>query len=201
MVPAGLCLICLAAGGGGAMDDSVTVRTQVKPDRPWKEVQAMTLEGMRGFPRDPEDPVGNVDGSHAGQRADSTGFFHVTRSGNRWWMVDPEGYRTIHRGVVSVTPPRSGVGVSALPEIFGDRTQWAESTTALLRSNGFNVTGAWSETETMRSVASPLLNTRRSQLHEFIRPEARRDVPAARPYRVPERLHLRVRQRLRAVLR
>ncbi len=35
----------------------------------------------------------------------------------------------------------------------------------------------------------PAAQRARAQLHEFIRPEARRDAPAARPYRVPERLH------------
>ena len=49
---------------------------------------------------------------------------------------------------------------SALQKHFGSEANWAESTTAMLGENGFNCLGAWSDSDHLRVVSSPMPYTR-----------------------------------------
>ena len=87
-------------------------------------------------------------------------FFYATRVDGRWWLVNPEGCLFLDKGVSSVDMVHSAQAGQSLAEKFGAETNWAEQTTSLLRSNGFDNLGAWSDTERLRRVSHPLVYTR-----------------------------------------
>ena len=73
---------------------------------------------------------------------------------------DPNGALALHKGVASVNSLQTAGAKAAFQSKFGSRTNWAEQTTALLREHGFTGVGAWSDTETLRSSAHPVVYTR-----------------------------------------
>jgi hypothetical protein len=73
--------------------------------------------------------------------------------------VDPEGGLFIHRGVVSVAPPRTAGGEAALRARFGEQSQWAPRTAAWLHELGFNGLGAWTDTARMSAAPQRLAYT------------------------------------------
>ena len=56
----------------------------------------------------------------------------------------------------SISPGRTTGVKEALVQKFGDTTGWARATTALLRGNGFNCVGAWSDNASLRAVGQPV---------------------------------------------
>lgn len=94
-----------------------------------------------------------------GLREDSqtgTGFFRVEKIGKRWWMIDPDGGRFLFVGVCSLKPETQFASKGPFEQRFGSPAAWAESTLALLRQNGFNGGGGFSDTETLRAAPQPL---------------------------------------------
>ena len=77
----------------------VTARPWVKGQKnlPWKEYDTRTIAQLDGF-----KPTGKVRVNKYGSDLDAprhraTGFFRVERIGNRWWMIDPDGYRHLQK--------------------------------------------------------------------------------------------------------
>jgi hypothetical protein len=131
------------------------VEVAVKPGEPWRAFPTRTLEDL------PESLSSSVDSDTTGyggsirQRAGAAGFFQVTRRNGRWWLVDPEGYLFLYRGVSSVrTIPTAGAEV-ALKRKYDSETGWAAGTVALLREHGFCGVGPWSDTDLLRQVSPP----------------------------------------------
>jgi hypothetical protein len=93
------------------------------------------------------------------RRTNATGYFYPAKIDGRWWLVDPEGCLFIHRGIAAVTTISTAGATAALQNKFGNTTNWANATTALLRQYGFNGVGAWSSTQ-IHSVPQPLVETR-----------------------------------------
>lgn len=110
-------------------------------DKTWRLYPARTVETLGPLPAAPPT---DAYGGRADRWGAVTGFFHVQKIGDRWWLIDPDGRPFLHVGVNSVSP-------GAAP----DRAAWAAQATALLRDNGFNGVGAWSATPTLRGVAAP----------------------------------------------
>jgi hypothetical protein len=77
-------------------------------------------------------------GGFAGHPLKATGYFYVTQSSGKWWLVDPEGGLFIMKGVNSVQARRAG---------RSDETLWAKETGELLNKAGFNTLGRWSDAE------------------------------------------------------
>jgi len=85
-----------------------------------------------------------------GGKVDATGFFHTKKIDNRWWLIDPAGYRFLHVALNSVAPQRGPQFQAAFPGRFGDKEGWARKTTALLAELALNGTGSWSDNELLR---------------------------------------------------
>ncbi len=82
----------------------------------------------------------------------ATGFFRVEHSPERWWLVDPDGYRfyaiainhvrsTGYEDRLTATCPYC----EAIAREHGSVERWREATLARLRGWGFNTIGAWSD--------------------------------------------------------
>src|SRR5690606_17256098 len=106
-----------------------------------------------------ENPRTGTYGGWKVARSQGTGFFRTEKRGNRWWLIDPEGYPFIHRGVAVFRPGRSATQQSSLQAKYGSREQWVKQEGELLRSHGFNGVGAWSDHDLIRAQQVPLVYT------------------------------------------
>ncbi len=124
------------------------------PSSPWKEYPTRTLADLPDY-RPTAAPALSPFGGLKVQPQATRGFFRIERQGPRWWLIDPDGYRFINTGVVAVTLPErleKSAGVS--------RTAWAAETVTMLRENGFNGLGAWSDTVAVPTREHPVVYTR-----------------------------------------
>ena len=142
-----------------ASDQPLIVKAKSKPAAAWKEYPTRTLDQLPGFKPVAGPPALSKYGGRTGRKADATGFFHASKVGDRWWLVDPEGCLFIHVGVASVAPGSSAAMKAALTEKFGDQAKWAAATTQLLRESGFNGAGAWSNGPLLRGAPRPVAYT------------------------------------------
>jgi hypothetical protein len=91
----------------------------------------------------------------------TTGFFRTEKIKNRWWIIDPEGGRFIHRGLASVNAILSSPGAKSAFEInFKDKNNWALSTSSMISEIGFNGTGGWSDDEVLAKAQVKLVSTK-----------------------------------------
>jgi hypothetical protein len=136
------------------------VKSKKKPEHEWKEYPTHTLDHLPGFKTPPARFPLDSYGGRLDKKANETGFFHVQEIDGRWWLVDPLGHLFIHKGMCSTRWKASPAVQTAFDQKFGTHQKWAEQTTALLKQNGFNGTGAWSDTEYLPQVDEPLAYTR-----------------------------------------
>ena len=76
-----------------------SVMVATAPDRPWVMKKTRTLADL---PPTPPDPPASPFGGAPKPTERATGFFRASKSGDRWWPVDPGGQLYINRGVSSV---------------------------------------------------------------------------------------------------
>jgi hypothetical protein len=124
----------------------------------WSVYTAKTIDRLPGF-RYTADPVLSNYGGWKVNQVTATGFFRVEKQGSRWWIVDPEGYPFIHKGVAVFRAGSSSAQKAALASKYGNEQNWVIQESQLLKNNGFNGTGAWSNVELMRANQVPLAYT------------------------------------------
>jgi len=124
----------------------------------WKTYTAKTIDKLPGF-KIKADPALNSYGSWKINQSAATGFFRVEKRADRWWIVDPEGYPFIHRGVAVFRPANSDLQKEALAKKYGTAETWIKQESQLLKDNGFNGTVAWSDVERIRQSENPLVYT------------------------------------------
>ena len=129
----------------------LTVRAWRKAGKP-RAYPTRTLAQLRDVPPARGVRLGTY-GGWAGRTYRATGFFHPRKIAGRWWLIDPEGCRFLHVGVVSVRVGRGPQMRKAFPRAFGTPARWAEKTMKLLRDHGFNGTGAWSDDALLASAS------------------------------------------------
>ncbi len=137
-----------------------TVDVAMKPGDKWVARPTRALEDLPGAAAIKTDSGLSQFGGLTSRKDKATGFFHTAKVGGRWWLVDPEGCLFIHRGVTSVSMLGTPAAKSAWKQKFADETTWAEQTTEMLRTHGFNGLGAWTDTERLSAVKRPLASTR-----------------------------------------
>ena len=125
----------------------------------WIEYDTRLLSSLQDFNMDSE-PKHRTNGARTDAKYESTGYFRVSKINNRWWLIDPEGYLFIHRGVVSVKAGASGNQKNNLVSKFGDEVKWFQSTEKLLNVNGFNGAGNWSDAGLILEHSDSLVYTR-----------------------------------------
>ena len=157
--------LVLAGAGGLSWIDTVNaashqVAAAFKPGEAWKNYPTRILEDLPASATSRTDSKLSRYGGWSAHQTRASGFFRTEKVGDRWWLVDPDGCLFLHKGVASVRTTDTPGATAALNERFGNTTNWASQTTELLRSHGFNGLGGWSDTERLRAVPQPLVNTR-----------------------------------------
>jgi len=118
-------------------------------DPTWDTYTAKTIDRLPGFEYT-DDPKTGTYGGYTSTKYNATGFFRVEKLGDRWWIIDPEGYPFIHKGVAVYKPGSSDNQKAALTKKYGSNDSWVKTESNYLRSKGFNGTGAWSDVDLIR---------------------------------------------------
>jgi hypothetical protein len=117
----------------------------------YKPNKTRTVKLLAGF----DAPENSIELSKYGGwkefKEEATGFFHVKKIGDRWWGIDPEGYRYFNIALNSITLGRSHNNEKAFEEKFGSSAKWIEQTIAMLQEYGFNSAGSWSDNKAIRN--------------------------------------------------
>jgi hypothetical protein len=152
-------LALLALGLDEAPAEARSVMVSRGPGQPWFPMKTRLLADL---PEIPEDKVTTRFGGFTpeGGPLPASGFFRTTQRDGRWWLVDPEGNLFIHRGVVSVKASGTEEGRRAQLKRYGSPENWAAETVKLLRGNGFNGTGAWTDDAALQAKGGGLVYTR-----------------------------------------
>ncbi len=133
---------------------TMSIRAQVKPDKPWIEYPTRILKNLPLFDTILVDPSPCRYGGVPQVKAKATGYFSIQKVDDRWWFIDPDGCRFYTKAVVSVSIGKSKTAESAMKRLYTSKKNWADSTLHLLKIYGFNSTGAWSDSEVTQN-ASP----------------------------------------------
>ena len=166
MIALGLLWPCTGAQVAAADPPKpLLVKAKRKPDMAWKTYETRTLARVSGFRPGARKVPLSTYGGRLDRKVKATGFFRVEKVGDRWWLVDPEGCLFIHVGVCGVRATLSPGVRDAYGSKFGNPKAWADAATAMLRENGFNGTGAWSQTADLRAAARPVAYT---LIHNFM---------------------------------
>jgi hypothetical protein len=118
--------------------------------RSYKDYQPFktrTVELLPGYTSPKQAPKLSKYGGDINQKTEATGFFHVIKTGNRWWGVDPLGYRYINIALNSVNMGKTKHSQQALKEKFETKENWIKETSQLLYDHHFNCAGSWSDTK------------------------------------------------------
>ena len=135
------------------------VLTKVHVNDQWKAYPTRTLSDLPATVTEKADSTLDEFGGLLACKLQATGFFYPTNYNGRWWLVDPQGCLFLDKGVNSVkTLPGANLNEVMIKE-FGSQSNWAVQTISLLRANGFNNFGAWSDTVALRQVPHPMSYT------------------------------------------
>lgn len=140
-------------------DKTIRVNTRKNSnDSVWKAYDAQTVKELPHY-KSKKAPSLSTFGGYQINRQQATGFFRTQLIGQRWWIIDPEGYPFHHRAVVAFGQGSSDGQQQAFKQKFGSDSIWVEQETGMLRNYGFNGAGAWSATEEIRHSSHPLVYT------------------------------------------
>ena len=120
----------------------------------WDTYNAYTVECIQGFNPSVSDPATDQYGGWTDVTVGNPdGFFSVRKIGNRWWLVDPDGYLFLSKGVAVFSPGSSDRQRANVTERFGSASGWARQELPFIKELGFNSLGAWSQVDVVRSLA------------------------------------------------
>ena len=93
----------------------------------------------------------------------ATGFYHVKKIGDRWWGIDPLGYRYFNIALNTIKRGTSKRTKAALTKKFQNKENWINETIVMLEEGGFNCAGSWSDVEAIveanKTLTKPLAYT------------------------------------------
>ena len=127
-----------------------SIQVESKPwvkgkDMPWQFYETCTIKEIEGFKPNTKKVPNAAYGSDVSQKFNATGFFRTEKQGNRWWVIDPMGYRNIQVVINSLRPGKSEKNEMEFAKRFGNGKKWINATADSLKSYGFNGSGSWSE--------------------------------------------------------
>jgi hypothetical protein len=115
----------------------------------YQPFETLTVENLAGYKPPKELPKLSKYGGNTNFKEETTGFFHVKKIDDRWWGIDPMGYRYINVALNSISTGGSEGTKKALEEKFGTKENWIRETIDLLHETGFNCAGSWSDHKTI----------------------------------------------------
>ena len=93
----------------------LTNAAKMTPAGKWQDYPTRLLGSLPAYQSTTDGALSTYGGIKAGQGT-ASGFFRTAKSGRRWWLIDPEGCRFLHVGVVAVAyPPHAGGPDKKLP--------------------------------------------------------------------------------------
>lgn len=143
-----LTLACLALSLIVAESEPYVVQAWRGTGEP-KGYPTRTVDRLTGFT--PSAVQLSPYGGWLGERHEATGFFRAEKLGDRWWLIDPEGYRYLHMAVNGVSVGSTPTNLRVFPDKFGTKEAWRDATLDLLLGAGFNGSGNWSDPATVNS--------------------------------------------------
>jgi len=155
-------LLLLLTGAMSLINGQAASAVQVArtPQGPWKDYETRTLKDLPQAVQSASEMRYSQYGGLKSRKLKATGFIYPKEIDGRWWLVDPEGYLLLHRGIAAVSQLRTDGAREAGRKMFGGDAQWAAATTQMMRENGFNGLGAWSSTDELRKVDPPMVYMR-----------------------------------------
>ncbi|MFC0016377.1 glycoside hydrolase family 2 TIM barrel-domain containing protein [Roseibacillus persicicus] len=127
------------------------------PGKSWKELPTRTLADLPALA--PDGKTGAFGGLVVATPRPS-GFFSTTFANGRWWLVDPEGFPFLNRGVTSIKETKTKSAREELKRRFENPEGWAKETKALLKEHGFNGLGPWCDEDVLQPAQSGLPYTK-----------------------------------------
>lgn len=113
-------------------------------NQPWKFFDTRIVDNLHGFENAKTDKL-NRYGSTLDKQSTATGFFRVEKNGDRWWVVDPEGYYNIQTVVNGFRQGRSERNKKAFKQLYKSNQEWVNKTASDFQEYGFNGIGSWSD--------------------------------------------------------
>lgn len=146
---------------GENVEEQAYIQVKARPNADstnWGTYTAKTIDKLPGFVSKDSPETGDFGGWKVNP-SQHLGFFTVEKRNGRWWIIDPDGYPFIHRGVAVFRPGRSELQQSSLEKTYGSKENWVVEEGALLQHHGFNGVGAWSDHQLIREQKVPLVYT------------------------------------------
>lgn len=152
MILVGACLLMFSAN---AQFYHTVKAKKENTDTVWNTYVAKTVDKLPGF-KSKKEPSLNQFGSWKTNRQQFTGFFRTEKIKDRWWIIDPEGYPYIYKGVAVFRPGASDHQIDVFRQKYTTAENWREKESDMLRSYGFNGAGCWSAVDVLRESKQPL---------------------------------------------
>jgi hypothetical protein len=122
----------------------------------YQPFKTRTVQLLAGYKLSENAVLLSKYGGNKAMKTKATGFFHVKKVDGRWWAIDPEGCFYFNIALNSINVGKSERNQKALTEMFGNKETWMKQTIQLLRENGFNCAGSWSDVEAIREANKTL---------------------------------------------
>ncbi|MDD3196011.1 MAG: hypothetical protein PHU68_09460 [Paludibacter sp.] len=144
-------LFCLIQAGFA----QISVESREKSTDSWKSYPVEHFSDNAGYEFTPVVP--NNYGSNPSHRTTATGFFRTEKIDGRWYIIDPDGYTYIHKGVACVAPGTSVKQKAAVTSRWGSNEAWSVYATNWMKAAGFTGSGAWSSVSLLRTKPEPVV--------------------------------------------
>lgn len=134
----------------------LTVKTKPRPSAAdWVSYKAVTVDSLQGFQQN-LDPQLSQYGGWMVNPSTATGFFRSEYSNGRWWIIDPLGYPYISKGLAVFTGFTSPNQQTKWLTKYQNKANWYTQESTVLRNNGINSLGSFSDVETVRASSQPI---------------------------------------------
>jgi hypothetical protein len=133
-----------AQSQGDCNASGLFVNVKTSPTAQYNAYSTRTICQLPAFYENEPLVATNIYGSRTDKRTTATGFYYAKQVDGRWWVVDPEGYLNICRGVNTIAQGSGSTSKTVFYTKFGTTEVWIDSTKKMLNEAGFNCAGAWS---------------------------------------------------------
>jgi hypothetical protein len=110
----------------------------------WVKCNSKTVEMLPGF-KLAGDEVFSRYGGNLSMKYESRGYFYTRKIGEKWWVIDPDGFACINTAINGVRPGNSDRNEKALDSKYVTPEKWVLQTDVDLLQLGFNGVGCWSD--------------------------------------------------------
>ena len=123
------------------------MKRDITPTDTFYSTPTRTVKSLKDYtPVKTAPRVNKYGGWLDGGKYNGTGFYRTELIDGRWWIIDPEGYKTIHIALAEVAPKQlTEYETNGFKEKYGTEENWANKLPDELRAYGFNGCGPWSD--------------------------------------------------------